>query len=305
MTPNSMFVLGHPVGHSKSPAMMGAAFRAMGLDWEYGLADCASEDEARSFVAARGFRALNVTMPYKRLAFELATAPAATARLARGANVLIPLGAELAAFNVDGQGCVAFLEHEGVSFAEARVAVCGTGPTSLAILHAAAQAGAAETTLLSRSVERARAALEGYARDFAELVDATVDMPAAHEHHRSFRETYECVSLACGTYDEAASALAAADVIVDATPLGMTAGDSAPFDVSLLHENQTILDVVYGHGETPLLAAARAAGCTAYDGAGMLASQAALTLGIVCDVAGVQPLPYDELFNLMMNCIAL
>ena len=55
---------------------------------------------------------------------------------------------------------------------------------------------------------------------------------------------------------------------ISATPLGMKPKDPAPFDTDLLSCGQTVFDVVYGHGETALIAAARATGCAAYDGAG-------------------------------------
>ena len=64
--------------------MYNAVYERLGLPWRYGLADCATEEEARSFVEARGFLSINITTPYKPLAFEAATAKAATAKLAPG-----------------------------------------------------------------------------------------------------------------------------------------------------------------------------------------------------------------------------
>lgn len=60
---------------------------------------------------------------------------AASATLAHGANVLVNKDGALIAYNTDGQGCVAYLERAGVDFRGASVVVCGTGPTSLSILH--------------------------------------------------------------------------------------------------------------------------------------------------------------------------
>ena len=126
----SLYLLGHPIAHSSSPTMYNAVYERLGLPWRYGLADCATEEEARSFVEARGFLSINITTPYKPLAFEAATAKAATVKLAQGANVLVKKGDALIGFNTDGQGCVAYLERTGFCFAGKRVAVCGTGPTS-------------------------------------------------------------------------------------------------------------------------------------------------------------------------------
>jgi len=165
------FVLGHPVAHSKSPVMHNAAYRALGLPWEYGLADCATESEARAFLASDSWLGLNVTTPYKPLALEVATQCTAAAVIAQGANVLVrcnghdsrvgDFGGELLADNTDGAGCVTFLRRSGIELEGARAVVCGTGPTSLAIAHALAQAGTRKVTLLGRSAERSRHVLVG------------------------------------------------------------------------------------------------------------------------------------------------
>ena len=133
-----LYLLGHPIAHSLSPAMYNAVYERLGLPWRYDLADCATEAEAQSFVDARDFLSINITTPYKPLAYQAATAKAATAKLAQGANVLVKKGNALIGFNTDGQGCVSYLERTGFSFAGKRVAVCGTGPTALSILHACA-----------------------------------------------------------------------------------------------------------------------------------------------------------------------
>lgn len=296
------FILGHPVAHSKSPAMYNALYARLGLPWSYDFMDCPTVEQAERFVAARGFRSINVTTPYKPLAFEAATVRASSAKLAKGANVLVAKGDALIAYNVDGQGCIGFLERAGVDFSEARVVVCGTGPTALSILHAAALAGAAEVTMVGRDKERSRAVLEEYASMFATLASTAIGMPAANERHLSFGQAYDHVSLKFGSYTTSTRAIAAADVVIDATPLGMKQGDPAPFDVDLIGSDQVVFDVVYGHGETALVSAARAAGAAAFDGAGMLVAQAVATAGIVCDIAGVDmSLSFDEAFRLMAD----
>lgn len=295
-----LYVLGHPVAHSKSPVMYNAVYPRLGLNWHYGLMDCATVEEAEAFLKARDFLSINITMPYKPHALAAATSCAASAKLAKGANVLVRKGEALIAYNTDGQGCVSYLERCGVSFNGARVVVCGTGPTSLAILHAAAQAGAAEVALLGRDAAKAQAVLDEYLHLFGQLAQAAFDLPAPNEKHRSFRETFEQTAFAAGSYAGEQGRIAAADVIVDATPLGMNPGDPAAFDTSLLHEGQTVFDVVYGHGETALAKAAREAGVRFIDGPGMLVGQAVATVRIVCDLAGVDcPLSDDEIFAVM------
>lgn len=299
-TVENLYLLGHPIAHSKSPVMYNAVYGRLGLPWCYELADLACEDEARAFLAARDFLSVNITTPYKPHAYEAATHKAASAKLARGANLLVKHGEALLAYNTDGQGCVAFLERTGFDFAGASVAVCGTGPTALSILHACAIAGADVAMLVGRDKERSRKVLEGYVERFGLLANATVDLPAAQAHHRSFRTAYERTTFKFGSYTTSTKALAAADLVVNATPLGMNEGDGSPFDVELLSTGQTVFDAVYGHGETALVRAAREAGCTVHDGAGMLVAQAVATVHAVCDLAEVDvALSDDELFALM------
>ena len=90
--------------------------------------------------------------------------------------------------------------------------------------------------------------------------------------------------------------------MVNATPLGMGAGDPAPFDPALFRPGQTAFDVVYGHGDTAFVAAARGTGCRVFDGSGMLVGQAVVTAQTVCDIVGASLVPsFDELFAFMAD----
>lgn len=277
-----LYILGHPVGHSKSPAMHNAAYAALGLDWFYGFADYPDPTRARSFIENDEWLALNVTMPYKPLALECANTASLSARLANGANVLVKHEGALRADNVDGKGCVAFLRRCGTDPAGKRVVVCGTGPTSLSIMHACVRAHASRVSLLGRDAGRTQAVLAAYQANLADSgTSASCDMDAL-------------------SYDAAEQRIADAQVIVDATPLGMSAGDPAPFDVALLSAGQVVVDAVYGHGETALVAAARAAGCAAYDGSGMLVGQAVETIRVVAEATGLFTVPEEvDLFSVM------
>ena len=299
-TAENLYLLGHPIAHSKSPDMYNAVYERLGLPWRYELADQAGEDEARAFLDAWDFLSVNITTPYKPLAFQAATHKAASAKLARGANLLIRHGEALLAYNTDGQGCVAYLERTGFDFAGCSAVVCGTGPTALSIVHACAIAGADEVVLVGRDKERARDVLDAYVQEFGRLSSAAVDLPAAQEHHRSFRQAYDGTTFKFGSYATSTQAISSADLVVNATPLGMRADDPAPFDVALFCAGQRAFDVVYGHGETAFVAGARAADCTVSDGAGMLVAQAEATVRTVCDIAGADvDLETFDLFAVM------
>ena len=298
--PQRLYLLGHPVAHSKSPVMYNAVYGLLGLPWTYGLADCATEEEAQAFLDARDFLSINITTPYKPHALRAATVEDASAKLAQGANVLVRRKGSLVAYNTDGQGCAFFLERSGFAFAGKRVAVCGSGPTALSVLHAASVAGADTVLLVGRNRERTRRILEGYVERFGLLANALLDQPPARSHHRSLREAYECTKFTFGSYEADAAALEAADLVVNATPLGMGDADPAPFDTGLLHPGQTVFDAVYGHGETALVCAAREKGCAVHDGGGMLVAQAVATVLILCGLEGVRvSVPEGELFDIM------
>lgn len=276
-----VYILGHPVGHSKSPAMHNAAFRTLGLHWTYDFKDCETELAAQAFIDARIWRACNVTMPWKQLAYRNANKRSLDAELVRGANVLVNWGGKIHADNTDGRGCAAYLLRGGVELKDARVAVCGTGPTSLAIAHACAQAGASRVALFGRSPERTRATVDSY-RD--RVAKAGIDP----------------LMEACAYDADGLDVIASSSVVVDATPLGMKPGDPAPFDVGVLSPGQSVFDVVYGHGETALVAAARERGCRVFDGSGMLVAQAVETLRFFASVTEAFSIPaHADMFAIM------
>ena len=66
-----LYILGHPVAHSKSPVMYNALYERLGLPWTYALADYVELDDARAFLDARDFLSVNITTPYKPLASRL------------------------------------------------------------------------------------------------------------------------------------------------------------------------------------------------------------------------------------------
>lgn len=256
-----MMLVGHPVAHSLSPALYRAAYPLVGLhDWVYELVDCPTARAARERIGQGGFKAANITTPYKALALALAARVVPRAYVAGGANVLVAGKSGLVADNTDGAGCVAFLKHAGAPVAGARVVVCGTGATACAVAAAVASAGAEAVVLLGRNGGRARARLADLRARMAQV---------------AFSGAGQALEGAC-SYDDARArrALSACDVVVDATPLGMAPDDPPPFDALVLHAGQWVLDCTYAQGDTALVREARAAGARAAGGVGMLVGQA-------------------------------
>ena len=247
-----MMLLGKDIAHTLSPALYRAAFAEAGLDWEYEVRDVATEEEALAVITDGDWVALNVTTPYKKLALEAATKGEEKAQAAGGANLLVRTDEGILAFNTDGTGCTAFLARSGLIPSKLNVAVCGTGPTARSIVYALSCAGVQRVALFSRDKERAIRAAQS-----------------------------TCGGIFAQTYEDGKSFLITADLIIDATTLGMHAGDEAPFDTFLLGKSQVVMDTVYGHGETALIKAAKEKGCRTFDGTGMLLMQAAVSMQTV------------------------
>lgn len=245
-------VIGSPIRHSLSPAIFNAAFAAAGLDWAY-LAFEVPEGAAglaMAGVRALGLEGLSVTMPHKAAVIEGLDALSRDADALGAVNCISRRGVLLHGDNTDGAGLLDALRlDEGIEVAGSRCAVVGAGGAGRAVARALGQAGAASIAVINRSPAPAELAVE--------VAGSTARV---------------------GTADD----LETADLVVNATPLGMgvvvsTAGEPEPlpFDVARLGTGQVVIDLVYHPAVTPLLAAARDQGLRTVNGLGMLIHQAA------------------------------
>ena len=269
-------LIGTPVGHSLSPVMHRALYNELAKHgqqyrfWTYEAIECPTEQDAKreiELVRTGRYRGMNITMPYKRLALRMADYVDPSADIAGGANVLVRKGLDLYAYNTDGLGAVGAIENAGgVSVQGKTACVCGTGPTALAIACALANAQAGEVIVFSRSMARARSCVDRVGINMPD--EGTCRIRAAQ-------------------YEQAGALVPGADIFIDATPRGMQAGDAAIVPTEFFGPGQLVMDVVYGHGETALLAGARAQGATCMDGLEMLVEQAALSVEIWADALGL------------------
>lgn len=255
-------LIGSPVRHSLSPVIHRAGFDAARVDWAYVAFDVAPGRAGDALAAVRvlGIAGLSVTMPHKDDVAAAVDRLDPAARALGSVNTVSWDGDQLVGSSTDGAGFVASLAAARVQVRGARVAVIGAGGAARSVIDALARGGAAESTVLNRTEERARRA--------ASLT------PAA----------------SVGTVAD----VARADLVVNATSVGMgvdpdrSGPGDMPCDPDLLHDGQVVADLVYHPLETAWLRAARRRGCTVVDGLGMLVHQAALQqqrwLGIAPDV---------------------
>jgi shikimate dehydrogenase len=241
-------VIGDPVRHSLSPVMHNAAYRALGLDWVYVAFEVPDGQTAAALdgAAALGLVGLSVTMPHKAAAAKRCDDVTERARRLDSVNtVTVRADGSLAGDSTDGEGFVRSLRDAGHDADGVRVLLLGAGGAARAVGLALADAGA-DVTVAARRKERAQAAARLWG-------GAVVD------------------------WDDRAVAASEATLVVNATPVGMGGDASAPIDPDGRRAARIVYaDLVYHPLETPLLAAARAAGAATVDGLGMLVHQAAL-----------------------------
>jgi shikimate dehydrogenase len=244
-----LVVLGHPIGHSLSPAMMTAALRAAGIEGTYTARDL-PPPLARADLDAlleEGVHGANVTVPHKEAALACADDASDAARAIGAANLLARgSGGGWHAHNTDAPGFLEWIESFAPARARAgRAVVLGAGGSARAVVWALLSRGADRVHIVNRT--RARA--EALAAAFGERV-VVVDP----------REGLRALP------DDA--------LFVQCTSLGLRPDDALPIDDAALARAGCVLDLVYPN--TPFVRAARVHGLPAEDGLGLLVAQAAL-----------------------------
>jgi shikimate dehydrogenase len=240
-------VIGDPVRHSLSPRLHNAAYRALGLDWVYVAFAVPDGGAADALAAVRvlGLAGLSVTMPHKTAVAGLCDTRSPAAEALRSVNTVTPgPDGRLAGDSTDGAGFLRSLTDAGADAAGRHALVLGSGGAARAVVFALAQEGARVTVAARRAPAAA---------DAAALADG--------------------VGV---SWDDRADAAAAADLIVNATPIGMAGDPALPLPPEVLGPGHVVADLVYEPRETPLLTAARARGALVVPGLGMLVHQAAL-----------------------------
>jgi shikimate dehydrogenase len=273
-----LFVLiGHPVGHSVSPAIHGAAYRLLGAGHRYEVVDCPSEQDVRRVVdrLRRGELAgANVTVPWKRLALALADRSDDSARETGVANVLsCDAGGAVTASNTDARALAD--EIRALHGAPRSAAVIGAGGAAQAAVVACKMLGVREIHVSNRDWldDKLRAAWKR-ADELAALGATPWVWPSAPNDPPN-----DLRPLALS------SVLKSTDVIVQATSAGMrgagpgeAVSDWIPWRE--LAPGAVAIDVVYNPPRTPFLEAAERASVPHAGGLGMLVRQAALAIQI-------------------------
>jgi shikimate dehydrogenase len=239
-------VIGDPAHHSLSPTLHNAAFAAAGLDWVYVEFDVARGHAADALGAMRvlGIEGFSVTMPHKSDVARAVDDLSDDAQALAAVNCVVNRDGRLVGHNTDGVGFVRGLRHDtGRGATGLRTVVLGAGGAARAVVRAVAADGAKEIVVVNRS--------HGPAAVAAALGGSIARV---------------------GTVED----LAGADLVVNATPIGMRgSAPGLPCPAELLGASQVVVDLIYDPLETALLRAARERGAEAHGGVSMLVFQAA------------------------------
>jgi shikimate dehydrogenase len=242
-------VIGFPVGHSRSPVMQSAALAELGLgeEWSYGAVEVAPEEfeaKVRELAAGGEYAGVNVTVPHKGAALSVADEASEAATAIGAANTLsFDLG-RIRADNTDAGGLLAALPTTPL---DARALILGAGGAARAVIWALVGEGA-RVEVWNRTATRAEELC-------AQLGGRIVTDPVQ----------------------------AGYDLIVNTTSVGLRGEDqfaALPLNTAGFAPGQLVVDMVYGEGAGPLLAAAAAAGATTIDGLEILVQQGALSLAL-------------------------
>jgi len=243
-------VIGHPIAHSRSPALHGYWLKTYGLPGHYVPMDVAPADletVLRSLPKA-GFVGANVTVPHKEAALRLADHVSDRASVIGAANTLVfRADGSIHADNTDGYGFMQNLRAGAPDWVpqDGPAVVFGAGGAARAVLQALAEAGVPEILLTNRTRSRA----DHLKEEFGQRI-TVVD------------------------WVQAGNVIENAELVVNTTSLGMQGQPELRIPLDGLQPGTVVTDLVYAPLKTRLLEQAEAAGCTVVDGLGMLLHQA-------------------------------
>lgn len=263
-------ILGHPVGHSLSPALHNAAFAALGLDYVYVGHDVPPErlPAAIAGVRALGYRGLSITIPHKVAAVAWVDEVDPVARSIGCINTIVNDEGVLRGYNSDGRGALNALRAAGVDPAGKRVLVLGAGGAARAI-----------AMTLMHDAPPAQLSLLGVIPE--ELATLTTDLRAVGAG-----------LVQPGALDEAAlrAHLPAAELVLHCTPVGMAPNlEASLVPPELLTPAHAVFDAVYNPRRTRLLADAARVGVRIIEGLEMFLGQAVVQFELWTG----QPAPMD------------
>lgn len=276
-------IIGYPIAHSISPQMHNAALEHLGLNWKYVPFEVKPEGLKN---AVEGFRAegligFNVTIPHKEAILPLLDEVEKLPKKIGAVNTVKNENGRLVGYNTDGPGFIESLKLDAkIDPKGKKIVLLGAGGAAKACAATLAEVGASSITITDIAEKKAQ-----YLVDYlSSLYESEIKFARFGGEHL-------------------AQALSSADIIVNATPIGMHPNeDESPIgEDTELRAQSTVFDLVYNPPETKLMRMAEAKGCKVVNGLGMLVRQGALSLTLWTG----QPAPVDVMWKAAKEALGL
>ena len=266
-------VVANPIKHSISPFIHNSAFEATGINGVYLALEVEVSDLAETVANIRRYQmfGINLSMPYKEEVIPYLDELSDEVRLIGAVNTVVNQNGNLIGYNTDGKGF--FKSLPSFTILGKKMTLLGAGGAAKAVLAQAILDGASQVSVFVRStsMEKTKAYLETLQSETGFRVDLY-----ALEEHSVLQER-----------------IAASDLLVNATSVGMDGKSSPVPENLLLPENLLVADIIYQPFETPFLQWAKSQGNVAVNGLGMLLYQAAEAFKLWTD----KDMPTDEIWQ--------
>ena len=245
-------VIGNPIHHSLSPQIHSAFAKEAGLHIDY-EAILSPLDEFKNTIhqlIAQKVSGANVTLPFKKEAYELASQHSNYARIAEAVNTLKFKDNEIIGHNTDGIGLVRDLEQNlNVDIKSKKILLIGAGGAAEGVIYSMLEKNPSELILTNRTIEKSN------------VIQNKMD-----EHAKSFDVNLNAIEIAKLPHQYF-------DVIINATSASFSNAE-LHMDPKVFHEGSLAYEMVYGK-ETLFIEQAQSQGSKTSDGLGMLVEQAA------------------------------
>jgi shikimate dehydrogenase len=245
-------VIGNPIHHSLSPQIHAAFARGNGLDINY-EAILSPLDQFKNTIhtlITQKFTGANVTLPFKKEAYQLATTHSSHAKIAEAVNTLEFKEGEIIGHNTDGIGLVRDLEQNlDTHLKNKKILLIGAGGAAEGVIYSVLEKNPSELTLTNRTIEK-----------------SNVIQNKMNVHAKSFHVNLNVIENLKCPYQYF-------DVIINATSASLSDAN-LDIDCKVFHKDSLAYDMMYGK-ETSFIKEAKSKGSRVSDGLGMLVEQAA------------------------------
>ena len=245
-------VIGNPIHHSLSPQIHAAFAKENGLDIDYEsvLSPLDQFKNTMHQLIQQKFTGANVTLPFKKEAYQLATTHSGHARIAEAVNTLEFKEDEIIGHNTDGIGLVRDLEQNlDTHLKNKKILLIGAGGAAEGVIYSMLEKKPSELTLTNRTIEKSNVIqnkMDVHAKSFNVNLNVTEITKCPHQYF---------------------------DVIINATSASLINAE-LHMDPKVFHEGCLAYDMMYGK-ETSYIREAISQGSKTSDGLGMLVEQAA------------------------------